>query len=67
MTATLATVLAAWQRVVYERPPAGSLQRGVVALPRVPTAVAVTVAVVAVLALLVRARRRARPQRPEEP
>lgn len=49
-------LLLALQRVVYERPPAGVLRRGLVALPRAPT----VVAVVALTALLVGYALRAR-------
>ncbi len=52
----LAHFFIAWQRVVYERPPAGTLQRGLVALPRWPTVVVVLVAVAALIALSLRAR-----------
>lgn len=51
-------VLFALQRVVYTRPPAGSLQRGLLSLPRWPVAVAVVLALAAVAAIV--ARRRAR-------
>ncbi|MFO0648644.1 MAG: hypothetical protein U0326_20550 [Polyangiales bacterium] len=57
---SLLTLLVAWQRVVYERPPAGTLQRGLVALPRAPTVAVVLVAVVALLTWSLRARHRAR-------
>ncbi len=56
MPAALATLLAGWQRVVYERPPPNTLQRGLVALPRGPTVVVVIVAVVALLAYSLRKR-----------
>lgn len=51
-------VLFALQRVVYTRPPAGSLQRGLLSLPRWPVAAAVVLALAAVAAIV--ARRRAR-------
>lgn len=48
--AHLTLVLVALQRVVYERPPPGALRRGIVALPRAPTAALVVLAVVALAA-----------------
>ncbi len=51
-------LLLAAQRVVYERPPAGTLQRGLIALPRLPVTLAVIAALIA-LALTVARRRRA--------
>ncbi len=53
----LATTLVAVQRVVYERPPEGSLQRGLFAVPRAPTVALVLVAVAAILAWTLRQRR----------
>lgn len=54
-------MLLAWQRVVYERPPAASLRRGLVALPRGATVALVLVATVALLAWALRRRYRRPP------
>jgi hypothetical protein len=54
-------MLLAWQRVVYERPPAASLRRGLVALPRGATVAFVLVATVALLAWALRRRYRRPP------
>jgi len=51
-------MLLAWQRVVYERPPAASLRRGLVALPRGVTVALVLLALVALLAWALRRRYR---------
>ncbi len=66
MAAALATLLAGWQRVVYERPPPNTLQRGLIALPRGPTVVVVIVAVVALLAYSLR-KRATHPSQPRAP
>lgn len=50
--------LVAWQRVVYERPPAAPLRRGVVALPPAATTAAVLLALAALLAWALRRRLR---------
>lgn len=42
-------LLLALQRVVYTRPPEGTLQRGLVSLPRWPVVLAVLAAVAAVV------------------
>jgi hypothetical protein len=63
----LATLLVAWQRVVYERPPAGALRRGLVALPRGATVAVVLVAVAALIAYTLRAHYRARRPPPTAP
>ncbi|MFO0630487.1 MAG: hypothetical protein U0325_33340 [Polyangiales bacterium] len=54
------TLLLALQRVVYERPPAHTLQRGLLALPRAPVVVAVILAFAALAVSVVRRRRGAR-------
>lgn len=59
--ASRAAMLFAWQGVVYERPPAGTLQRGVFAVPRAPAVALVLAAVVALLAWTLRTRLRRRP------
>lgn len=56
---SLAALLAV-QRVILERPPQGSLQRGLLSLPRAPVVAAVLLAFFALGLSLVRRRRGAR-------
>ena len=49
-------VLVAWQRVVYERPPAAPLRRGLVALPAAATTAVVLLALAALVAWALRRR-----------
>jgi hypothetical protein len=51
-------MLVALQHVIYERPPPGTLQRGLVALPRWPTTMLVLVGVVAMVGWYLRERYR---------
>ncbi len=63
MPPALAPLLAAWQRVVYERPPPEPLRRGLVALPRAATAAVVLAAVTLLLAYALRERYRNDPSK----
>jgi hypothetical protein len=65
----LIAVASLWQRVVYERPSAGTLQRGLVAMPRGLTVAFVLIAVVALVGYALRERVRARrtPNAPRHP
>lgn len=54
------TLLLALQRVVYERPPANTLQRGLLSLPRAPVVLAVILALTALAVSVARRRRGAR-------
>lgn len=49
----------AWQRVVLERPPAGTLRRGIVSLPAAPAAALIVVALLAILGVTLARQRRA--------
>jgi hypothetical protein len=51
------TLLLALQRVVYERPPANTLQRGLLSLPKVPVVLAVILALTALAVSVARRRR----------
>lgn len=54
------TLLLALQRVVYERPPANTLQRGLLSLPRAPVVLVVVLALAALAVSVARRRRGAR-------